>query len=79
MGYLSLFTFEGYSDYVRRLGQWHLSKTNRSNGRTLCGTPMLSPNRATYMPFEERVKCAKCFELAGMPLSEEEKAKDPWK
>ena len=55
-----------YSDYVRRLGQWHLCDALKSDGKTLCGKPMLSPNRADYMPVEERQKCWACFAAANM-------------
>ena len=46
-------------DWVKKLGQWHLSG---GNGQTICGKPMLGNNYAKYIPENERTKCVKCFE-----------------
>ena len=52
-----------YYDYVRRMGQWHLYLPVVNEGLTLCGAPMLSTNRAAYIPVEKRTKCEKCWEV----------------
>jgi len=45
-------------NWVKKLGQWHLSD---GNGQTLCGRPMLGNNYANHIPENERVKCPDCF------------------
>jgi len=54
-------------DFVKRLGDWHLADSLNSNGKTLCGMPMLSNNYAgDYMKPGNRdklKKCQKCFEI----------------
>lgn len=52
-------TYKGYYSYVRRLGQWHLMG---NGGYTLCNKPMLSTNRAEFIPIDERSKCKDCFD-----------------
>ena len=37
-------------DWVKKLGQWHLSG---GNGQTRCGVPMLGNNYAKYIPENE--------------------------
>ena len=50
---------ETYRPWVKKLGQWHLAD---DDGKTRCGVPMLGNNYAKYIPENERIKCAKCFE-----------------
>ena len=45
------------SDWVKRLGQWHLSGDDH---RTKCGCPMLGNNYARVIPEDERTKCKEC-------------------
>jgi hypothetical protein len=56
-----------YYDFVKKLGDWHLASSLNSNGRTLCGRPMLGNNYARdYMQFDRKKlvkKCQKCFEI----------------
>ena len=52
-----------YNDYVRRLGQWHLT-TFELSGKTVCGKPMLSMNMAPFIEESERKKCPECFKIA---------------
>ena len=49
---------DGVVDWVKKLGQWHLSD---GNGKTFCGVPMLGNNYARDIPESERVKCDRCF------------------
>ena len=48
-----------YSDWVKRLGQWHLSETG--DHHTICGMPMLGNNYARDIPETEREKCPECW------------------
>jgi hypothetical protein len=50
------------SDYVKRLGQWHLTDSSRTDGRALCGMPLLGNNYASVIPEKDRIKCIKCWE-----------------
>lgn len=49
----------GFYSFVRRLGQWHLFKSNEST--SLCGMPMLSNNYSDVIPIQYRTKCMACF------------------
>jgi len=51
-----------YYDWVKRLGQYHLSIGGQST--TLCGMPMMGNNYAKVIPKDERTKCNKCFNIA---------------
>jgi hypothetical protein len=46
-------------DWVKKLGQWHLSEAN--NPTTICGVPMLGNNYASVIPESDRKPCDKCF------------------
>ena len=46
------------SDWVKRLGQWHIS--NVGSSETLCGMPKLGNNYAYDIPEDKRTKCPKC-------------------
>lgn len=48
-------------DWVKKLGQWHLSE--RGDSETICGMPMLGNNYARDIPEAERQKCPKCHGL----------------
>ncbi len=50
-------------DWVKRLGQWHLSAPGEPV--TLCGQPMLGNNYASVIEETERNPCPACFEAAG--------------
>jgi hypothetical protein len=49
------------SDWVKRLGQWHIVKPGVST--TMCGMPLLGNNYARDIPESERKKCPKCHGL----------------
>lgn len=49
------------SDWVKRLGQWHLSRSGESV--TICGHPMLGNNYAKEIPERDRKRCPKCHGL----------------
>ena len=51
-----------YSDWVKKLGQWHLSD-DEGDG-TLCGAAMLGNNYARIIPIKEREKCPRCWAIA---------------
>lgn len=46
-------------DWVKALGQWHLS--DPSAPVTRCGAPMLGNNYARHIPAEDRQKCPLCW------------------
>lgn len=50
-----------YDCWVKRLGQWHLSKPGAH--KTLCDKPMLGSNYILMIPESERKKCEKCWEV----------------
>lgn len=49
-------------DWVKRLGQWHISNPEKP-GECKCGMPMMGSNYAYDIPEEERQKCPKCHGL----------------
>jgi hypothetical protein len=49
-------------DWVKRLGQWHISNPEKP-GECKCGMPMMGNNYAYDIPEEERKKCPKCHGL----------------
>jgi hypothetical protein len=51
-----------YSDWVKKLGQWHLSEHGSSE--TLCGSPMLGNNYAKHITVADREPCKECFKKA---------------
>jgi len=51
-----------YSDWVKKLGQWHLSDDDVPD--TLCGAPMLGNNYARIIPVKDRQKCPRCWAVA---------------
>jgi hypothetical protein len=50
-----------FFDWVKRLGQWHLSELNQPT--TLCGKPMLGNNYANHIMYKYRTKCQDCFNI----------------
>jgi len=54
------------SDWVKRLGQWHIvSYTSnhpylKSGTHTVCGMPLMGNNYAYDIPEDKRTKCPKC-------------------
>jgi hypothetical protein len=51
-----------YANYVKRFGQWHLSRADKCNGLTLCGVPMLGNNYELDIPEKDRAKCPSCWD-----------------
>lgn len=51
---------EGYGNYVKKLGQWHLTD---HSPRALCGMPLLGNNYAEYYAeHQHELKlCERCF------------------
>jgi hypothetical protein len=50
-----------YSDWVKRLGQWHLAEKGSIQGVTLCGRPMLGNNYAEMIEEDKREQCKECW------------------
>jgi len=46
-------------DWVKALGQWHLSDPGEPVTR--CGAPMLGNNHARHIPADDRRKCPQCW------------------
>ena len=66
-----------FSNWVKKLGQWHLSKVNRGPDEytTLCGRPMLGNNyEADFMRSEKGraalKPCKECHQKAMMMIAE---------
>lgn len=55
--------YRKYSSYVKALGQWHLCRVDRVDGRTLCGVPMLGNNYRMDIKPDDRRPCEKCFKV----------------